>query len=129
MDRKIASRDGNTVTLTIEHAYPNADPETVRIHRHDMVAEVADGIVRWDTNDRVPPSDTLAEMLEARGITQAEHDASLAAGRTETQAFLADYRERMADHVPSDEERYEMRAAFGEGVEVVNVITGQVTRT
>lgn len=32
-------------------------------------------------------------------------------------------------HVPDAEEMYEMRAAFGEGVEVVNIITGQVTRT
>jgi hypothetical protein len=30
---------------------------------------------------------------------------------------------------PSDEERYEARAAMGEGVEMVNVITGHKWRT
>lgn len=128
-DRKIASRDGNKVTLTIEHTYRNADPETVRINRHDMVAIVTDGIVRWDSNDRVPPRDSLAEMLELRGITQAEHDASVATERAETAEFLAAYRKADAERVVSDEERFEMRAAFGPGVEVVNIISGRVTRT
>ena len=35
---------------------------------------------------------------------------------------MSDYREI------SDEERYEMEAAFGTGVEVVNIITGQRTQ-
>jgi hypothetical protein len=128
-DRKIASRDGNTVTLTIEHTYRNADPETVRISRHDMVAEVIDGIVRWDSNSQVPPAEVLDEMLELRGITRDEHRHSTVSRKWETQAFLDAYRERMANHVPDAEEMYEMRAAFGEGVEVVNVVTGKVTRT
>jgi hypothetical protein len=68
-------------------------------------------------------------MLELRGITRDEHRHSTVSRKWETQAFLDAYRERMANHVPSDEERFEMRAAFGEGVEVVNVITGKVTRT
>jgi len=34
-----------------------------------------------------------------------------------------------ANAEPSDEERYEMRAAFGPGVEVVNILTGRRTRT
>lgn len=42
-----------------------------------------------------------------------------------TSEFLKEYCERMKDHVPSAEERYEMRAAFGEGQTVVNVITGK----
>lgn len=38
---------------------------------------------------------------------------------------LEDYRERMKNHVYSAEEMFEMRAAFGEGETVVNVITGE----
>jgi len=41
------------------------------------------------------------------------------------QGFLDDARERMSNHVPTEEEKYEMRAAFGEGATVVNVITGK----
>ena len=39
---------------------------------------------------------------------------------------LAEYREARKNHVPSAEEMYEMRAAFGEGSTVVDIITGQV---
>ena len=41
------------------------------------------------------------------------------------------YRETQARRTPerSAEDAYEMRAAFGPGVEVINVITGQRTRT
>jgi hypothetical protein len=42
-----------------------------------------------------------------------------------TDAFMKEYIEQMKDHVPSAEERYELRAAFGEGETVVNVTTGQ----
>jgi len=129
MERKIASRNGDIVTLTIERTYRNEDPDTVRIDRQEMCAQFTDGIVRWVSNDRVPPAEVLAEMLELRGITQAEHDAAAATERAETGAFLDAYRESMANHVPSDEEMFEMRAAFGPGAEIVNVITGQVTRT
>jgi hypothetical protein len=34
----------------------------------------------------------------------------------------------MENHVHSDEEMFEMRAAFGEGATVVNAITGQETK-
>ena len=42
----------------------------------------------------------------------------------ETQAFLKDYKERMKDYKPSQEELAEMRAAFGPGKEIVDVISG-----
>lgn len=38
---------------------------------------------------------------------------------------LEAYRERMAGHECSEEERCEMEAAFGKGTTVVNVLTGQ----
>ena len=38
------------------------------------------------------------------------------------------YREQMANHKPSEEELAEMRSAFGDGTEVINVFTGQVTK-
>jgi hypothetical protein len=127
-ERKIASREGAVVTLTIERTYRNADPDTVRVDRHDMVAMLVDGIVRWDTNDQVPPADTLDEMLELRGITAAEHRHSNTAREWETQAFLADYRKAEATREITAEEMFEMRAAFGEGAEVVNIITGKTTK-
>lgn len=45
------------------------------------------------------------------------------------QKVLAEYREARKNHTPSAEEMFEMRAAFGPGAEVVDIITGQVYRT
>jgi hypothetical protein len=126
-ERIIVSRDQDLVTYTIERIYLNADRETKRNHRHDMHAVVTDGIVRWDSNGQVPPKDVVEEMLAGQAITTNEYLASGRARDTETAKFLDAYRTRMANHVPDAEELYEMRAAFGEGAEVVNIITGQRT--
>jgi hypothetical protein len=42
-----------------------------------------------------------------------------------TSKFFAEYRKAQANHKPTAEELYEMRAAFGAGTTVVNVITGR----
>jgi len=41
---------------------------------------------------------------------------------------LGKLHEQMKDHEPSEEELYEMRAAFGPGETVVNLITGKETK-
>ena len=38
------------------------------------------------------------------------------------------YRERMQNHIYSEEELFEMRAAFGEGTEIVDVLSGNRIR-
>jgi hypothetical protein len=45
--------------------------------------------------------------------------------------FLADYKKARANRSAEAkaEELFEMRAAFGEGQEVVNIITGEITKT
>lgn len=47
---------------------------------------------------------------------------------TGTEVFIAQYRARMANHVPDPGELAEMRAAFGPGARVANVITGRETQ-
>jgi len=51
-----------------------------------------------------------------------------AACEAHTSASIAAYRKAMENYVPSDEEMFEMRAAFGPGTTVVNVITGKETK-
>lgn len=41
---------------------------------------------------------------------------------------VEEYRDRMKNYVPTDEEMCEMAAAFGHGTTVVNVFTGKQTR-
>jgi hypothetical protein len=56
-------------------------------------------------------------------------EAQRAAIEVHQDKFLAEYRQRMANHVPGFEEMAQMRAAFGPGKVVRNVITGQEYRT
>ncbi len=81
-------------------------------------------VYRWTTNDRVPPADAILSygIDKLPNFSKQAHDEARDA---ETQAFLADYRKRMENWQPSEEERCEMRAAYGAGAEVVNVITGK----
>lgn len=86
-------------------------------------ATVTDGVVRWTSNDRVPPSDIL-EFWHHIG-KKFDYEKSLKVQEEENAAFLENYRKQMENYVPSQEERYEMEAAFGKGATVVNVLTGK----
>lgn len=82
------------------------------------------GVVTWNSNGNVPPEDIL-EFWEYVGITGFNREASDAERERQTNEFLTAYRKQQENHKPSQEELYEMRAAFGEGTTVVNVITGK----
>lgn len=89
-------------------------------------ATITDGIIRWDSNGAVPPGDCLA--LAAHIGLPVNLAACKAVSDRETDAFLTDYRKRNSGPV-SAEQRAEMRAAFGPGATVVNVLTGRRTQT
>jgi hypothetical protein len=103
--------------------YPNGgDP-----NGQDRAYQTIDGIWVWKSNDCVP----FADMLQSWGIEGdelARHDVA----RTEqNDIFFAEYRAAQEARTPEQlaEEQYEMRAAFGPGVTVVNAITGVRTTT
>ena len=83
-------------------------------------ATYVDGVMRWNSNNRVPPADVVA-FAAFRGMPvdvakcTVERDA-------DTTKFLTAYRKNYTG--PSEEERAEARAAHGPGVELVNVATG-----
>lgn len=75
--------------------------------------------LRWYSNDAVVPHWVFTE----RGmVCPADHRAVY---DEDTAKSIEEYKKRMENYVYSDEELFEMRAAFGEGAEVVNVITGK----
>lgn len=78
------------------------------------------GIVRWKSNNRVPPQDILIEWDNAGFSFDIE--ASRKAREKDFAAFAAEYRKNYKG--PTAEEMSEMRAAFGPGVTVVNALTG-----
>lgn len=91
--------------------------------KFDTDAYVKNGVVRWKSNDQVPPDDIL-ELWEHCG-KPFDCELSKVYSRDETAQALEAYRQRMANHTYTDEEKAEMRTAFGPGATVVDVITGQ----
>ena len=69
----------------------------------------------------------ICEKCEYIGI-EFDTEATVEAREIETAESLKKYRESQKNHKPSAEELYEMRAAFGTGTTVVDVITGRRIR-
>ena len=89
----------------------------------DLRATVEDGVVRWNSNGNIPPSDIL-EFWKFLG-KDFDYDKTIKVNEEETKKFFEEYRKNMQRRNPSEEELFEMRAAFGEGAEVVDVISGR----
>lgn len=79
-------------------------------------------VVRWNSNDRIPFGDMLAEFARAGWISVQTVENSLAQRKIEDRISLEAYRRNYKG--PSEEELFEMRAAFGAGARVVNALTG-----
>jgi hypothetical protein len=92
----------------------------------EMTAELKmeNGVYVWASNGRVPPADAIAEyeIDKLPGFDKALHDK---ARDEQTQKALSDYRKAMKNWEPSGEEMAEMRAAFGPGATMVNIVTGK----
>jgi len=80
-------------------------------------------VVRWNSNDRIPFGDMLSEFATAGWISMQTVENSLAQRRIEDRRAIEAYRKNYRG--PSQEEQFEMRAAFGSGARVVNVLTGR----
>ena len=80
------------------------------------------GAIKWKSNGSYLMDD-FCEMLEYAGY-QFSRKATAKARNIQVKKCLKDY--RMNYNGPSVEELAEMRAAFGVGETVVNVITGDV---
>lgn len=81
-----------------------------------------DAALWWSSVDRPVP----LHVFKAAEIEPPPAQGSVIAAHTER--VLSEYREAMKDHVHSPEELAEMRANFGPGATVVNVITGKKTK-
>lgn len=86
-----------------------------------------DQVYRWKSNDNIPFSD----MLEANGVPSGIIANCERVRDEELAAFTEQYIKRQQNL--TDEERaerdFELRAAFGPGVEVVDILSGSRYRT
>lgn len=86
--------------------------------RNDDHCYISKGILRWNSNDKVPPADVVALAIHLGfGLSVEAHDAARSA---ELADFMNAYRAN-----PPAPDLQGMRAAFEPGTKVVNVITGQ----
>lgn len=82
---------------------------------------VENGIVRWDSNYKVPHDDMLEKMEYAGRIF--DRVESNRVREEEVKLELEELRKKPVVH--SQDEIEEMKAAFGTGTTVVNVLTGE----
>lgn len=95
-------------------------------HRtHFVDADLTDGVLRWKSNGRVPFDDVLEKVF--RMHPELNYTKCKAARDADNAAFFSEYRKNYKG--PSDEERFEARAAFGPGKEITNIITGHRWKT
>ena len=107
----------------------NAKKEIRKMEERQINGEIffgADGVVRWTSNNRVMPKDCREIISHTAYRDLYSEEASRAAEEAETAAFLEGYRKSCKG--PGEEEKAEMRAAFGTGATVVDIITGERIR-
>lgn len=84
------------------------------------------GVLRWKSNNHVPPQEVL-DFWKYVG-KRFNMSKCVAARNREDKIFLKEYRKQEQNRKYSQEELFEMEAAFGKGTVVVDVITGKKTR-
>jgi hypothetical protein len=100
---------------------------------------ITDRVMIWDDSDRVPHDDMVVAAIQM-GF-DIDRDACEQARDVQTAEFLVEYKQSQDDFDArvragdpealeiKAEQDYERRAAFGPGVETVDVFTGKRTRT
>ena len=81
------------------------------------------GVAYWASNNRAIPQECVEKAIYGGLPIDAELTRELELNQMEKS--LAEYHERMKNHVYTEEELGEMRNAFGEGTVVVNALTGE----
>lgn len=83
------------------------------------------GVATWKSNGHCIMDD-MAEVVEHSKYADIfDRKATKDMRAIENEKFFKQYRESMKNHKPSEEEMFEMRATFGRGTKVVDVITGE----
>jgi hypothetical protein len=114
----------------MRHAYDklvdgNWEFDADKARRNFLDAFIDDaGVLRWKSNGHVPPEDCLADFA----LAGCEFDIELASEVREREAaeFLAEYRRHWKP--PTGEHLAELRAEFGEGATVEDVVAGRKVR-
>ena len=113
-----------TLLALPSNEWSRKDAERLRAQMVDPTrTEERDGVKYWLSNGSVIPDFVYKDAYAECPAAQLE------AYRKQTDTFIKSYKKVQRNRKPSAEERFEMRAAFGSGKTVVNIITGQRVRT
>ncbi len=99
--------------------------ERIQEDYFDGKITVKDGVA-YNCVGRVVMADMAEKMLYS-GI-EFDIEKTAQAREEEVARELAEYRKAQAEHEYSEEEMFEMRAAFGAGATIVNVFTGKMVQ-
>lgn len=128
-------QEGNTMTRFMrelngdfgEFWKKNAEQDIAKMQKRADAGEIEvdeNGAAFWVSSNNYLPED-CAEMLSYTDFI-FDIQATAEARDKQTNEFVEEYRKNYKG--PSEEEKAEMRAAFGEGAEIVDVITGKTIR-
>lgn len=99
----------------------------INIDKSSWYKDEKELVIRWVSNNSIPPQEYMDWLYNNDYIGYGWYVKSNALRTVEKFKIVENYRKQMENHVPDDEEMFEMRSAFGEGTTVVNVITGKRT--
>ena len=120
LDREIAERKGTENNHYWERS-AKAEVEAAVKEADEKATIDADGAIRWTSNGTYLMDD-FCEKLAYAGY-DFSREATSAARERQTIERLSEYRKQ--SHRTTAEEINEMRAAFGTGTKVVNILTGE----
>lgn len=98
-----------------------------KLDKHDHYTD-ANGVIRWASNNSVPPIDILELAYLDGKISEQTLLISLETKSAEDQAFFKKYIQMRQKHGYSEEELAEISANFDPSETVVDALTGLVIR-
>ena len=98
-----------------------------KLDKHDHYTD-ANGVIRWASNNQVPPIDILELAFVDGKISEQTLQTSLATKFEEDNKAIANYIRSRKQNGYSSEELFEIGAAFGNDETVVDIFTGEIIR-
>ena len=126
LDRQVAERKGEPNNHYWQRSAEKEVAKVVEQYENGELLIDEYGVAYWASNNRAIPQEYAEKAIYGGLPVNAELTRELELNQMEKS--LAEYRERMKNHVYTEEELGEMRNAFGEGKVIVDVITGRRIR-
>ena len=120
------NQKANCSTCSVSQMKKDAEHNQEELKRYISMYKdtiISEGIIRWISNDRVPPKEllTLWNYLKF----PFDYNKSVETGALELADSMEEYCKRQQDKKFTAEEIYEMKAAFGENAKVKDIISGK----